>query len=41
MVRVANAELGRAGEVAAFGKRYPANARPVQPLNRRRVLASQ
>jgi carbonic anhydrase len=30
-----------AGEVAAFGKLYAANARPVQPLNHRKVLASE
>ena len=29
------------GEVAAFGKLYPANARPVQPLNGREVLSSK
>ena len=28
------------GEVAAFGRIYPSNARPVQPLNGRKVAAS-
>jgi len=27
-------------EVAAFGKVYPSNARPVQPLNGRKIAAS-
>jgi carbonic anhydrase len=29
------------GELAAFGKLYPMNARPVQPLNGREVLSSK
>ena len=30
-----------AQEVARFGKSYPMNARPVQPLNGRQILASK
>ena len=30
-----------AGELAAFGKLYPMNARPVQPLNGREVMSSR
>lgn len=30
-----------AGQIATFAKLYPANARPVQPLNGRAVLSSQ
>jgi carbonic anhydrase len=30
-----------AGEVAAFGTLYPANARPVQPLNGREILSTR
>jgi carbonic anhydrase len=29
------------GEVAAFGKLYPSNARPVQPLNGREILSTR
>ena len=28
-------------QIVAFGRLYPLNARPVQPLNKREVLASE